>query len=662
MAGEDRGRTRSWRIVSGLVLAGALVAVLVWFLGAGRGDGDRDGSDRGANRASSASSVSTASPTGNGREMASADAGASVARSSRARSAVEVASARAVLDTTSRHGVMTGRVVSAGSGAPIAAAEVSFALDQRTHSVRTDGAGCFRFEAPASGRYQLAIVTAEGFFPYAPAWRHSPVEFEARPGVRLDDVLLSLSPMNRFAGLVVDSRDRPVEGATVHLHFGSSESALLPAEAELRSDRDGAFAFTAVDDAIVEARHPEHGQARAVVDFGAQVSHRVVLRLVADSFPESDGTIAGRVVDAAGEPVVDVLVEARYQSDAPLGAEAGVHPSLAVATDPDGSFAIVGLDRGRYRLTAEEPGLLPVSVDGVATGTDDVELVIGRGGVLRLIVRSRAEGTPLPAFTMVIERPVGELERRTVLVTSVYDAAGQHAVFGMPSGNYVLSVNAAGFAAETDVGFVIDGDSNTPTVVDAELGVGGEVAGVVRSGPRGPPLGGARVTVEGQSGHFTAPVPLTTSSLTEEDGRFSLRGVEPGLRSITVSAVDHHGRIISGLSVREGSPLSLDIDLTPTEGDETPRLELAGIGVVIAARGDVMVVGRVLDGGGASEAGVVAGDAIVTVGGVPVSTLGFGGTIERLRGPEGSSVRMLVRRGGDGEELEMVIIRRRIRA
>jgi C-terminal processing protease CtpA/Prc len=95
---------------------------------------------------------------------------------------------------------------------------------------------------------------------------------------------------------------------------------------------------------------------------------------------------------------------------------------------------------------------------------------------------------------------------------------------------------------------------------------------------------------------------------------------------------------------------------------EQPRIELAGIGAVLSADGDVMRIERTVEGGGAAEVGLTEGDAILEVNGAPVGDLGFGGCIERIRGPEGSTVRLRVLRGGRTAPEVIDVPRRRIRA
>jgi C-terminal processing protease CtpA/Prc len=95
---------------------------------------------------------------------------------------------------------------------------------------------------------------------------------------------------------------------------------------------------------------------------------------------------------------------------------------------------------------------------------------------------------------------------------------------------------------------------------------------------------------------------------------------------------------------------------------EEPTIELAGIGAVLSAKDDVLLIGRVVEGGGAAEAGLTVGDAILAVDGAPVARLGFAGSIQRIRGPEGTAVQLSVRKVGAEDAVTLAVTRRRLRA
>jgi predicted metalloprotease with PDZ domain len=170
------------------------------------------------------------------------------------------------------------------------------------------------------------------------------------------------------------------------------------------------------------------------------------------------------------------------------------------------------------------------------------------------------------------------------------------------------------------------------------------------------------VSLEGRLGGGNEAVPLLATVSTDGAGRYELSGVAPGLTSVMVEAQDHHARLLAGMSVREGADLEVNVTLSPVQEGEEPTIELAGIGAVLSTSDDVLVIVRVVEGGGAAEVGLASGDAVTSVDGTPVVDLGFGGSINRIRGPEGSTVRLGVRRRGR-ETVEVVDVpRRRVRA
>jgi len=86
---------------------------------------------------------------------------------------------------------------------------------------------------------------------------------------------------------------------------------------------------------------------------------------------------------------------------------------------------------------------------------------------------------------------------------------------------------------------------------------------------------------------------------------------------------------------------------------------MTGIGAVLQARREWLAVVDVVAGRGATDAGLASGDQILAIDGTPVGRLGYERAIGVIRGPEGTTVVLRVRR--DGRESDVVVTRKRVR-
>lgn len=571
------------------------------------------------------------------------------------RAPLRLSAARVTRDEGAGPGTIAGRVIAWATGSPVAGAELSFEHRGATLSVRSDREGRYVFVAPEPGWYSLAVAEAEGFLPFAPAWGHSPIRVRAEPGVRIDGVTVFLIDEVAYRGRVVDLEGGPVAGASVRvLGAASGDLTLSPVRDTYRSGADGGFTFAAPDGAILEGSHPEHGVGRARVDLAVQVSHELTLRLDPAAASSRELAIGGRVL-AQGEPLADALVVAEPTGPA---SPDRLTPPASTTSHPDGAFRLGGLDEGGYDLQARAEGYATATREAVPAGTEDLTLELEEEARLR--VRASAGGEPVASFSVIVERAVGPIAREVVAVQSGYAADGAVEVGGLGPGPHEVTVAAPDHASTAAMPVILR--AGTTAELSVELGAGGHLVGRVVDAETSAALANARVTVERRIGRGASAVPVAETALSGEDGAFALDGVAPGLRSVAVWAADHHGRIRSGLVVEPGRTLDLGtVDLTPVEEGERPQLELAGIGAVLVAEGDGMVIQRVIDGGGAAEAGLAPGDAILEVAGEPVTALGFGGSIEAIRGPEGTTVQLEVRRASGVVE-RVRVPRRRIRA
>ena len=603
---------------------------------------------------------------GHGSGVTAASVPGAAARARRARRAptalpgpapLALPDAQVERDPAAAHGSFEGRIVNWSTAEGVPGAEVTFSIDGATSVTTSDEEGRFELTPPRAGRSVLAMVTAEGFLPFAPEWGHSPFELFARPGLRVRDLTVQLVPALDYTGVVLDAEGKPVAGAAVTLlGAGQGEQALHPIADRFVSDERGEFHFHAPDHAALEARHPAHGVGRGTMDSAALVSHRLTLTLASGEATARLGAerISGRVVDAGGAPVAGALVNAHASDSAEWKSASG-----QATTDAAGRFAVEGLDPGRHTVTASHTGYAARTADPVAAGAADVVLDLQRGVSVSGRVIEAEGGAPVPAFNVIVARRDGPVKEISVASHAVVDAEGRFTVPDLGPGDYRVRATAYGHAPSRPLDVTVDGSATAP--LEIRLGRGGKLAGKLVEASGGAPIEGARISLETTLDSSTA-APAVVNALTNAQGDFELTGVPPGVRSITIGAYQHNMRIIAGLRVDEGittGPVTLD--LTRTRDGEEPHLELAGLGASLHAEGDGLRIDKVFPGGGALEVGLGPGDTILSVDGATIASLGMDEAIQRIRGPEGSSVRLTVRKA-DGTVADLVATRRRIHA
>jgi hypothetical protein len=573
-------------------------------------------------------------------------------------------------DKRAAHGAFEGRVVSATDGAGIGGAEMTFSSDTGgASSVRTGADGRFQFLPGAAGTYQLAVVTAKGYLPFGPEWGQSPIRLTASDGVRISDIVLALTPEVELVGKVLSPDGQPVPGAHIRLLTGrAGESVLFPTDDAFTSDDAGEFRFHAPEGAQVEARHPAYTSARGEVTPSVALSRRLELTLGKRTVATDDGgtrptgteRIAGRVVDSRSAPVAGALVSVRTAARA-YPTVFGDFMGYEALTDAEGNFTVEGLDPGTYDITARQMGLAPARLTDVAAGRRELTLTLSPGTKLVGSVKDGASGAPVASFTVGVMLRIGPLQRESFTQLSFIEPGGRYELAGVPAGSYVVQVVAPGYApAEAPVD--VPEGATAPVRADFALSRGARLTGRVVEADSQRPLAQARVSVEGISAEGALSVRF--DALSDAKGDFAIDGLPPQEVSLYAAAEGHHSRILSNILARPGAP-PLVIALRKTEADEEPQVELVGIGAVLAARDDALVLGQVVAGGGAAEAGLAVGDGILSIDGVSVVELGFGGSINRIRGPENSRVVLRVRRGqagdaGPGPVVEIPVTRRRI--
>ncbi len=563
------------------------------------------------------------------------------------RTHVQPSPALVTSDPGATNGGFAGRVVSLADGRGIAHATLTFTSDGASAEVSTRLDGAFVYTPSRAGDHTLVLVRAAGYVPYSPEASRASVAFVARRGARVTGVVIPLEPVVEYAVRVETPDGAPVARATVRALDDEANERVTDAQGEAR--------LPTHDDAVIEARHAAYRIGRATVDFSAQIARRVTIRLRARDDAATDlltgrATLAGCVRDEHGEAVEEALVHARRPSD-----HDGAHPDAVAVTGADGCFRLNGLDPGAHTVQVTSPCCALWTGRAEAPG-DGIAITLGRGLALRGAVRDAETGRPVAGSVVIATRTEGAVELGASLSASVFDSEGRYELRGLRAGTHMVVAVADGYAPSPERRVEVSTDG---AAVDFTLTRGARCTGRVIDARTKLAIGGARVSLEGRLGAQGA-VPTLAQALTDARGMFVLTGLAPGLHSVSVAAEGHHARLFSGLDVPASGELGpFEWELTPTEAGEAPRIELVGIGAVLSGDGDALRVNEVVAGGGAAEAGITPGDHITHLDGTPVATWGFQGSIQRIRGPEGSVVRLTLVRG-DAGATEIDVRRRRI--
>ena len=119
-----------------------------------------------------------------------------------------------------------------------------------------------------------------------------------------------------------------------------------------------------------------------------------------------------------------------------------------------------------------------------------------------------------------------------------------------------------------------------------------------------------------------------------------------------VSPVDDHQLLQAAI---RGMVSSLDPYSAYLDGDEYDEIKISssgqysGVGIEVSMEDDQVVVVSPFEGSPAAQAGIRSGDVIASIDGVPVKTTTLADTIGRMRGKEGTSVKIGILRQGSTE-------------
>jgi carboxyl-terminal processing protease len=130
-----------------------------------------------------------------------------------------------------------------------------------------------------------------------------------------------------------------------------------------------------------------------------------------------------------------------------------------------------------------------------------------------------------------------------------------------------------------------------------------------------------------------------------------------------VNPVDDHQLLQAAI---RGMVSSLDPYSAYLDGEEYDEIKISssgqysGVGIEVSMEDDQVVVVSPFEGSPAALAGIKTGDVISTIDGIPVNTTTLADTIGRMRGKEGTSIKIGILRQGNTAPLEFTLKRSRV--
>ena len=405
-------------------------------------------------------------------------------------------------------------------------------------------------DAKADGTFALGPLPpgALGIGVAAPrhATRRVEVSVIRRGAVDLGDVVLETGLAIR--GRVRDREGNGLEGASVRARLRRPGERR---QGEATSEADGAFVVAGLEAGTyrITAELPGYAAASATALAGGDP---------VDLAMEAGGEIAGRVVDAAGQPAEDASLSAEWADAADEVPPGG---AFGLAEEGDGRFVLRDLAAGRYAVQARAAGKGEASISGVrvvaGTRTEVGTLRLAGGGIVRGTVVD-VDGQGVPGATVVAER---DLNMQTGDLVDQAGSSGAFEIRGVPAGRASVMASHPAYASPKPVVVEVDPEKEaTPIRIVMLEGARVEGRAVHRDGR---PFASGRVHVTslepGAEGIGERPFPV------RPDGSFAIDHAPAGPARIELLAPSGPGALTGLLSreavLRDGETTTVDFSL-----------------------------------------------------------------------------------------------------
>ncbi|MBE0534749.1 MAG: carboxypeptidase regulatory-like domain-containing protein [Phycisphaerae bacterium] len=490
---------------------------------------------------------------------------------------------------------ISGRVRRQSDGSPIAGAwvtAVNFETLDWGGGVYTDQDGYYMIGGLRAGVYCIAAHDDSGCLGayYDNVWEWDAVTpVAAIPGEETSGIDFSLALAGRISGRITwESDGSPVSGIIVNVHRSTTGGGVTT----VSTDENGGYVAGGLDtgsyhlyaydpSGVYMPQYYNHvsnwaeampvtvamGEETGGVDFSLSMA----------------GSISGQVTrDSDGSPIPDVWIEV-YDSDS------GEWVDCAL-TDEEGNYMIAPLGSGTYHIQAYAYG---TSYAGkwydnvfsrhsaaavIVIGGEDtagINFSLSAGNTIHGTVVDKRTGLPVAGIEVGCWHEEHQLWR-----SAWTDALGEYVLTGVTPGELSMQVLVLSDSPYVRVGRDIFLVSDM-WGVDFVLSPGATVSGRAVDAKTAEPIGGAYVD------YWSERYAIWLSARTNDDGRFALTNLPPGMAEIEVDAWDESPYLwlswpANYIYLEEGQEVS---------------------GQVIALRRGVLVRGYVKDTEGAGVAG-----------------------------------------------------------
>jgi protocatechuate 3,4-dioxygenase beta subunit len=499
------------------------------------------------------------------------------------------APARDVVIDVKAGGRITGRVVEKGSSKAVTTFRAGISSSRSGGGMVMMAPPQLREFTSEDGSFTLENVPTGAIVlvANAPGYAGGRMNLTVEAGKTINDVELELDPGVRLVGRVTSATGSPLSDVEVRVRPSATGGfAMNGLDQQTTTDANGEYTLEALSAgeetiAFSHARHPQ--TSKSVTLKGRET--RLDVQLAAGQ------RVSGMVVNESGAAIADAVVTATSGS------------SYATArTNGNGAFEMESLPDGRHRFSAEKRGY----ADGIV---DDVD--VSDGAPVRITLRTGGTITGHITGLTAEELAITQVEARSGRTSAegTPDAQGSYRIDGVATGSVqvraIVSSRAMGgskSSAPQTVEMAAGGAQQVDIAFRTDIVIRGRV---MRDGV--PVAGGAVSFFSRNSGGR-----VTASSPTDDQGQYSVTGLEEGEYSVGVVDMQRMAPYSTTYQVRGSATFDIDYRTTAVRGhviDANNNEPLANVTVQLRTSGNT-ATGRLGRGAISDSTGAFVLDSI----------------------------------------------------